>query len=86
MTNLLAYLAANWLMFAIALVFLILMAAIGIAVSGWYLWRWFFEIHAEPKLEPLPNYAFGDVIHRPDNDYWNRVADVDHAKAKREAG
>ncbi len=84
MTNLLAYLAANWLMFAIALAFLILMAAIGIAVSGWYLWRWFFEIHAEPKLEPLPDYAPGDVIKVPP-DYWNRVADADDKRAKRRA-
>ncbi len=85
MTNIIAIIAANWLMFAIALVFLILMAAIGIAVSGWYLWRWLFEIHAEPKLEPLPDYAPGDVIKVPE-DYWNRVADVDYAKAKGRAG
>ena len=86
MNDLMPWFAAYWQIFAIALVFLILMAAIGIWVSGWYLWRLVAEIHAEPKPEPLPNYAFGDVIHRPDNDYWNRVADVDHAKAKGRAG
>ena len=82
MSNIIAFLAANWLMLCIALAFLIfLVAGVSWAIS-WYFWKLVIEAH-EPK--PLPDYAPGDVIKVPP-DYWNRVADADHAKAKRRAG
>ena len=67
---------------SIALVFLILMAGIGVWALGWYLWHLFVEIHAESEPKPYP---YGDVIRLPD-DYWKRVAEADDERAKGRAG
>ena len=68
MTNILPWLAANWLMLCIGLAFLLFLI-IGTAWAvSWYFWR--LVIEAEP--EPLP-HAYGDVVQVPP-DYWQRVA------------
>ena len=86
MTNLIPWILANLQFIAIiasiALVFLILMAGIGIWALGWYFWRLFAGIHAEPEPKPYP---YGDVIRLPD-DYWKRVAEADDKRAKERAG
>ena len=64
MTNLLPCLAANWLMLAIALAFLIFLAiGISFAVS-WYLWCW--VIRATEPDPPIYEGLFGDVPQVPE--------------------
>ena len=60
MTDLFAGLAANWLLLAIGLAFLIFLI-IGVSwLACWYFWRWVIEMDREP--EPLPSYTnIGDV-------------------------
>ena len=87
MTNLIPWILANLQFIAIiasiALVFLILMAGIGIWALGWYLWRLFVEAF---RPDPVPKpYPYGDVIRLPD-DYWKRVAEADDKRAKERAG
>lgn len=71
MTDILPWLLANWLAIAAGLVLLVLLI-VGISSAVcWYFKRWVIEAEREP--EPLPDYAFGDVVQVP-RDYWQRVA------------
>lgn len=63
MTNLIAWLAANWAIFAIILTYLILLIAIGIWSLGWYLWKWM--IGAFRPDTAADESLFGDVPHVP---------------------
>ncbi len=62
MTDILAFLAAHWLLLCIALAALIFLAA-GVAWAvSWYFWTWVIEAN-EPEGMPLEHIAYGDVPH-----------------------
>lgn len=69
MTDILAWLAANWLILTICLAFLLFLI-IGTAWAvSWYFWR----LVIEAEREPAPLGAYGDSPHLPP-DYWQAVA------------
>ena len=74
MTDILPWLAANWLWLSVT-VAVLLFLTIGTAWAvSWYFWRWVVEAEREPEAPPVElGCAFGDVIHLP-HDYWQRVA------------
>ena len=74
MTDILPWLAANWLMLVIGLAFMLFLIISTAWAVSWYFWRWVVEAEREPEALPVElGFAFGDVIHVPD-DYWQRVA------------
>ena len=71
MTDLIAWLIANWLIIGIvaliALAFLIFLIASVSCVIAWYFWRWVIQAHDEPEPEPEPEIVvFGDVPQVPE--------------------
>ena len=70
MTDILPWLAANWLMLAIALAFVIFLIAGMIWALAWYLHTWFAFTGRELRLrrirDPMAD-AHGDVPHVPRN-------------------